>query len=97
MKIRDGTEIKANCLQSKISQESNDAESKRRKDTCAFDKDKKSDISYMIIDIGQDAAVKQTIKNDTHKMDVHCDEDQNVVVDVLGDEIWTIKCKSVYS
>ncbi|XP_012227693.1 uncharacterized protein [Linepithema humile] len=82
-KIHNNTEIKANCLQNKISQQFNDVEyeSKHCKDTCAFDKDKKSDISYMIIDIGQNATIKQTVRNNTHKMDVHWDEDQNVVVD----------------
>jgi len=85
MKIHNDIEIKANCLQNEISQQLNDVqyESKHCKDTYTFDKDKKSDISYMIIDIGQNATIKQTVGNNTYKMDVHWDEDQNIVVDVL--------------
>jgi hypothetical protein len=85
MKIHNDIEIKANCLQNEISQQFNDVkyESKHCKDTCAFDKDKKSDISYMIIDIGQNATIKETVRNNMYKMDVHWDEDQNIVVDVL--------------
>lgn len=86
MKIHNDAEIKqANCLQRKISQQFNDVkyESKHCKDTCTFDKDKKSDVSYVIIDIGQNATIQQTVGNDVRKMDVHWDEEQTIVVDVL--------------
>lgn len=36
----------------------------------------------MIIDIGQDTTTKQTIKDEIHKMDVCCDEDQNIIINV---------------
>ncbi|XP_036141117.1 uncharacterized protein LOC105833696 [Monomorium pharaonis] len=45
-----------------------------------FDKDKKSSMSHKIIDVDQDATIKQTIKDDIYKMDVCWTEDQDVII-----------------
>jgi len=77
--MSDKTEIIANLCQHKIPQQFNEKyECKKFED--AFDNDKKS--SHMIIDVGQ-ATIKQTLKNDIHKMDVCWDEDQNIIINVL--------------
>ncbi|XP_071555640.1 uncharacterized protein [Temnothorax nylanderi] len=72
-KMCNKTEI--NLWQNKIPQQLNDVKYKD-----AFNKDKKSGILHTIIDVGQDATMKQTIKNDIHKMDVCCDEDQDIII-----------------
>lgn len=77
------TEIIANLWQNKIPRQFNDVKYESKKYEDVFDKDKKSDISSMIIDIDQDITMKQIIKNDIHKMDV-CWEDQNVIINVLN-------------
>lgn len=56
-------------------------EYKKSEDNNAFDKDKKFGVSQ-IIDIGQNATTKQTIKDNIYKMDMCRDADQNIVVDV---------------
>lgn len=83
------TEIIANLWQNKIPRQYNDIINEDKKYEDAFDKDKKSSISHMIIDVGQDATIKQRIKNDMYKMDVCCDEDQNIIINVLV-KIWKI-------
>lgn len=55
-------------------------EYKKSEDNNAFNKDKKFGVSQMIIDIGQNATIKQTIKDN---IDMCWNEDQNIVVDVL--------------
>lgn len=57
-------------------------EYKKSEDNNEFDRDKKFDVSQTIIDIGQNATIKQTINNNIYKMDTCWDEDQNIVVDV---------------
>lgn len=76
------TEIIANLWQNKIPRQSNDVKYECKKYEDVSDKDKKSDISHIIIDVDQDT-MKQIIKNDVHKMDV-CWEDQNIIVNVIG-------------
>ncbi|XP_018356060.1 PREDICTED: uncharacterized protein LOC108756618 [Trachymyrmex septentrionalis] len=78
-KTNNNTEI-IDLSQNKISQQFNDVKYKYKKYEDAFDKNKKSGISHMIIDIGQDATTKQIIKDEIHKMDVCCDEDQNIII-----------------
>lgn len=56
-------------------------EYKKSEDNNEFDRDKKFDVSQTIIDIGQNATIKQTINNNIYKMDTCWDEDQNIVVD----------------
>lgn len=71
MKMCNNTEIIADLWQNNIP---------RQKYEDAFDK--KSGISHMIID--QDTAIKQTIKDDIYKMDVCCDKDQNIIINVIN-------------
>lgn len=48
----------------------------KKSENNVFDKDKKFGVSQMIMDIGQNATIKDNI-------DMCWDEDQNIVVDVL--------------
>ncbi|XP_011872469.1 PREDICTED: uncharacterized protein LOC105564597 [Vollenhovia emeryi] len=79
-KMCNKTEITGNLWQNKIPQQLNDVKYECKKYEYAFDKDENSGISYMIIDAGQDATIKQKLKSDIHKMDVCWDEDQNIIV-----------------
>jgi len=84
MKMCNNTEIATDLSKNKkiISQQFNDIKYEYKKYEDALDK--KSGISHMILDIGQDAITKQTIKDDIHKMDVCWDEDQNIIINVLN-------------
>lgn len=83
MKMCNNTEVTADLSQSKIPRQFNDVKYEYKKYEDALDKDKKSGISHMIIDIGQDAITKQTIREAIHKMDVCWDEDQDIIINVL--------------
>ncbi|XP_029669537.1 uncharacterized protein LOC115239252 [Formica exsecta] len=74
------SEIIANLWQDKVPRQFNNVkyEYKKSEDNNAFNKDKKFGISQMIIDIGQNATIKQTIKDN---IDMCWNEDQNIVVD----------------
>jgi len=75
--------------QDKIPRQSNNVKHQLEKyeDINAFIKDKKSGISQIIIDVRQNAIIKQTIKENTYQMDVCLDGDQNIVVDVLRQNV----------
>jgi len=80
MKMCNNIEMTADLSKNKIPRQFNDIKYEYKKYEDVLDKDKKSGISHMILDIGQDAITKQTIKDDIHKMDVCWDEDQNIII-----------------
>jgi len=71
MKMCNNTEMATDLSKNKkiIPRQFNDVKYEYKKYEDALDK--KSGISHMIFDIGQDAITKQTIKDDIHKMDVY--------------------------
>ncbi|RLU23141.1 hypothetical protein DMN91_005419 [Ooceraea biroi] len=70
-----------NFCHDKISRQPNNVKLEKSEDINAFNKDKNSGISQIIIDVRQNAIIKQTIKDNTYQMDVCLDGDENVVVD----------------